>query len=153
MKVPHVVREEGVGSGGSNPGSLVVVYEGSHVSCKERFQVSPDCRDVGLRNKGDGAHHGEGVADLRVWNNVLLHQVGLLEVFEEGSLVMEEAPTPSRGRPHLRHRVVDGELEIALDALWLERTKAVQLLQQVLVEERARGKCQPSGNSPWIVKS
>ena len=60
MEVPHIVEEEGIRGGGSNPGGLVVVDEGKHISRKEGLQVAPDPRYVILRSEGDGSDVLEG---------------------------------------------------------------------------------------------
>ena len=109
MEVPQIVEEEGIRGGGSNPGGLLVVDEGKHISRKEGLQVAPD--------PGLGTSYSEakamapmflkGVPDLGVRYSVLHRKIVAFYVMEEGLLVMKVAATTSGGSPDLRHRVVD----------------------------------------------
>ena len=100
--------------------------------------MSPDSRDVSLRYVGNSSSHREEIPNRRVWSQVLLPDVGLLNMLQEGFLVVEVTSSSGSGGPHGSNCVVNGELVVHEDGLWLvaPRSPGVYLLEQVAVEGR-----------------
>ena len=65
--------------------------------------MSPDSRDVSLRYVGNSSSHREEIPNRRVWSQVLLPDVGLLNMLQEGFLVVEV--TSSSGSSQLVNHV------------------------------------------------
>ena len=81
--------------------------------------MSPDSRDVSLRYVGNSSSHREEIPNRRVWSQVLLPDVGLLNMLQEGFLVVEVTSSSGSGGPHGSNCVVNGELVVHEDGLWL----------------------------------
>ena len=131
--IPHVGSEVRIGGWCPDPSVFVVWSKLSHVYRKEGLQVSPDSRDV-----GNSSSHREEIPNRRVWSQVLLPDVGLLNMLQEGFLVVEVTSSSGSGGPHGSNCVVNGELVVHEDGLWLvaPRSPGVYLLEQVAVEGR-----------------
>ena len=98
------------------------------------FQASPGLLHVVFKDEGYGFHHEKGFTNRGVWNKVLLHQVCLSSMFEEGLLVVEEAAQTCRGSINFCNSVGDSKFVVKKDVLRLVGSPAVYLLEQVAVE-------------------